>query len=133
MQGNGPPVYADELLATLAGKRLARGYRQLVAFVEACESGSIFEGMLVNFLSIFATTAANDRESSWGTYCPSALLLHHWQRMLVRKIIHSSQEGHAAALHTHLCWHGHRSKTCLRTPLYGCFCCHTLHPLAPES
>ena len=39
-------------------------------YVEACESGSIFEGLLSDALNIYATTASNARESSWGTYCP---------------------------------------------------------------
>jgi legumain len=65
-----PPIYADELLSTLQMKHQARGYRQMVVFVEACESGSIFEGMLDGEMGIFATTAANAEESSWGTYCP---------------------------------------------------------------
>lgn len=37
---------------------------------EACESGSIFEGLLSDSLNIYATTASNAVESSWGTYCP---------------------------------------------------------------
>jgi legumain len=37
---------------------------------EACESGSIFEGLLSDSLNIYATTASNSVESSWGTYCP---------------------------------------------------------------
>lgn len=40
------------------------------SYIEACESGSIFEGLLEDKLGIYATTAANGRESSWGTYCP---------------------------------------------------------------
>ncbi|CAD6270967.1 unnamed protein product [Miscanthus lutarioriparius] len=36
----------------------------------ACESGSIFEGLLPKNISVYATTAANAEESSWGTYCP---------------------------------------------------------------
>ena len=39
-------------------------------YLEACESGSIFEGLLPEDLNIYATTAANAEESSWGTYCP---------------------------------------------------------------
>lgn len=39
-------------------------------YVEACESGSIFEGLLSDGLAIYATTASNAQESSWGTYCP---------------------------------------------------------------
>lgn len=38
--------------------------------MEACESGSIFEGLLPTGLNIYATTASNAEESSWGTYCP---------------------------------------------------------------
>ena len=39
-------------------------------YVEACESGSMFEGLLTDKLNIYVTTAANAYESSWGTYCP---------------------------------------------------------------
>ena len=41
-----------------------------VVLVQACESGSMFEGLLPTDLDIYATTAANAKESSWGTYCP---------------------------------------------------------------
>ncbi|CAI5525877.1 unnamed protein product [Closterium sp. Naga37s-1] len=41
-----------------------------VFYLEACESGSIFEGLLPPNIHIYATTAANAEESSWGTYCP---------------------------------------------------------------
>ena len=43
----------------------------MVLFIEACESGSIFQGMLDDSLAnVWATTAANAMESSWGVYCP---------------------------------------------------------------
>lgn len=38
----------------------------LHSYIEACESGSIFEGLLEDDLRIYATTAANAHESSWG-------------------------------------------------------------------
>jgi Peptidase C13 family len=38
--------------------------------VEACESGSMFQGMMPEDLNIYVTTASNAVESSWGTYCP---------------------------------------------------------------
>ena len=41
-----------------------------VFYLEACESGSIFEGLLPNNINIYATTAANAMESSYATYCP---------------------------------------------------------------
>lgn len=41
-----------------------------VLYIEACESGSVFEGMMPDNLSIYVSTASNTVESSWGTYCP---------------------------------------------------------------
>ena len=41
-----------------------------VFYLEACESGSMFEGLLPEGLNIYVTTASNAVESSWGTYCP---------------------------------------------------------------
>jgi len=45
-------------------------FNKLVFYMEACESGSMFEGVLPTNQSIYVTTAANAKESSWGTYCP---------------------------------------------------------------
>jgi len=44
-------------------------YGQMVLYIEACESGSMFEGLLASNINVYATTAANSIESSWGTYC----------------------------------------------------------------
>ena len=41
-----------------------------VIYVEACEAGSIFEGLLKEEWNIYVTTASNADESSWATYCP---------------------------------------------------------------
>lgn len=38
----------------------------MVLYVEACESGSMFQGLLDDSLPIYAVTAANAFESSWG-------------------------------------------------------------------
>ncbi|KNA12578.1 hypothetical protein SOVF_124600 [Spinacia oleracea] len=65
-----PYLYADELIDTLKQKHASGTYKSLVFYVEACESGSIFEGLLPEGLNIYATTASNAVESSWGTYCP---------------------------------------------------------------
>lgn len=65
-----PYLYADELIDTLKKKHAAGTYKSMVFYLEACESGSIFEGLLPEGLNIYATTAANAVESSWGTYCP---------------------------------------------------------------
>lgn len=41
-----------------------------VIYVEACESGSVFEGIMPRDLNIYVTTASNAEENSFGTYCP---------------------------------------------------------------
>jgi len=62
-------LYANNLIATLQWMNENNKYRQMVIYVEACESGSMFEGILPQNISIYATTAANSEESSWETYC----------------------------------------------------------------
>ncbi|KAK7311408.1 hypothetical protein RJT34_09540 [Clitoria ternatea] len=63
-------VFASDLIEVLKKKHASGTYKSLVFYLEACESGSIFEGLLPEGLNIYATTAANAEESSWGTYCP---------------------------------------------------------------
>jgi legumain len=43
-------------------------FNELVFYMEACESGSMFPD-LASDSKIFAVTAANAKESSWGYYC----------------------------------------------------------------
>ncbi|XP_022872058.1 vacuolar-processing enzyme-like [Olea europaea var. sylvestris] len=65
-----PYLYANDLVDVLKKKHASGTYKSLVFYLEACESGSIFEGLLPEGLNIYATTASNAEESSWGTYCP---------------------------------------------------------------
>merc|ERR1712039_640252 len=44
------------------------GYKELLFYLEACESGSIFQNLL-KAPNAKAMTAANAKESSWGWYC----------------------------------------------------------------
>uniref|UniRef100_A0A0D6QUT4 Legumain prodomain domain-containing protein n=1 Tax=Araucaria cunninghamii TaxID=56994 RepID=A0A0D6QUT4_ARACU len=66
----GPFLYADDFIDVLKKKYAAGTYNEMVIYVEACESGSIFEGLLPEGMNIYVTTASNAEESSWGTYCP---------------------------------------------------------------
>lgn len=43
-------------------------YKKLVFYLEACESGSMFDKLLPPNISIYATTAANPDESSYACY-----------------------------------------------------------------
>uniref|UniRef100_A0A914RKM5 Legumain n=1 Tax=Parascaris equorum TaxID=6256 RepID=A0A914RKM5_PAREQ len=51
-----------------------RRYDQLVFYLEACESGSMFNGILPADI-VYVITAANDHESSWGYYCDNDMRL----------------------------------------------------------
>jgi legumain len=44
-------------------------YKEMTVYIEACESGSMFENILEDNLNIYAVSAANSTESSWASYC----------------------------------------------------------------
>ncbi|XP_047331620.1 vacuolar-processing enzyme-like [Impatiens glandulifera] len=67
---NLPFLYGQDLIEVLKKKHAANSYKTMVIYVEACESGSVFEGIMPTDLNIYVTTASNAEESSWGTYCP---------------------------------------------------------------
>jgi len=63
-------LHSATLNAALIKAYSSQLFRRLVFYLETCESGSMFEGVLPLGLPIYAVTAANAHESSWGTYCP---------------------------------------------------------------
>uniref|UniRef100_A0A453S9L7 Vacuolar-processing enzyme n=1 Tax=Aegilops tauschii subsp. strangulata TaxID=200361 RepID=A0A453S9L7_AEGTS len=67
---NLPFVYAGDFIKVLWQKHASKSYSNMIIYVEACECGSIFEGLMPQDLNIYVTTAANAEESSWGAYCP---------------------------------------------------------------
>ncbi|KAF4364734.1 hypothetical protein F8388_013765, partial [Cannabis sativa] len=67
---NMPFLYGMDFIEVLKKKHPAGTYRKMVIYVEACESGSIFEGIMPKDMNIYVTTASNAQENSWGTYCP---------------------------------------------------------------
>ncbi|EFO25715.2 peptidase C13 family protein [Loa loa] len=50
-------------------------FKRLVFYMEACESGSMFENVLPKNIDVYAVTAANSHESSWGCYCDNIMKL----------------------------------------------------------
>jgi len=62
-------LHAKELNAALKKMHASKMFKKLVFYLEACESGSMFQGLLPKDIDVYATTAANATESSWGTYC----------------------------------------------------------------
>jgi legumain len=67
---DGSLLYSDQLNSALVQMYNQRMYKQLTFYMEACESGSMFDGLLAPNISVYATTAADPTESSWGWYCP---------------------------------------------------------------
>ncbi|XP_058227716.1 vacuolar-processing enzyme isoform X1 [Rhododendron vialii] len=63
-------LYASDLIDVLKKKHDSNTFKSMVFYLEACESGSIFEGLLPEGLNIYATTASNPAESSFASYCP---------------------------------------------------------------
>ncbi|KRZ67041.1 Legumain, partial [Trichinella papuae] len=57
-----------ELNKTLTEMYRLKKYGQMLIYIEACESGSMFKNVLPNNIKIYATTAANARESSYACY-----------------------------------------------------------------
>lgn len=62
-------LYANDLNAAFNYMHDNKMYSELVFYLEACESGSMFDGILKDNIGVYAITAANPDESSWGTYC----------------------------------------------------------------
>ncbi|XVE57720.1 hypothetical protein DITRI_Ditri04bG0112000 [Diplodiscus trichospermus] len=67
---NMPFLYAMDFIDVLKKKHAAGSYKEMIIYVEACESGSIFEGIMPKDINVYVTTASNAQENSWGTYCP---------------------------------------------------------------
>lgn len=62
-------LYATDLLKAFQDMHAAKMYKNLIYYLEACESGSMFTNLPTD-INIYAVSAANDHESSWGYYCP---------------------------------------------------------------
>jgi len=60
---------AKILQDTLIKMNKKQMYKEMTIYVEACYSGTMFDGLLPPNLNIYAVTAANTEESSWGDYC----------------------------------------------------------------
>ncbi|XP_071784393.1 legumain-like [Asterias amurensis] len=60
-------LYAKDLITTLKSMSAAQKFQKLVFYLEACESGSMFEN-LPNSINIYATTASGPDKSSYACY-----------------------------------------------------------------
>lgn len=62
-------LYEKDLTPVLLGMKAANQYNELVFYLEACESGSMFNNFPTD-KKLYAVTASNPDESSWADYCP---------------------------------------------------------------
>jgi len=61
-------IHAKDINKAIEKLQKKGGYKELLFYLEACESGSIFHKLL-KAPNAKALTAANPKESSWGWYC----------------------------------------------------------------
>merc|ERR1712070_1234739 len=66
---NAGVLHKTELQTTLQTMSDNKMFNKLTFYLETCESGSMFEDM--NIPGVYALSAANPTESSWGSYCGS--------------------------------------------------------------
>jgi legumain len=62
-------LYAPDLLSILQYMWKKQQYQELVFYLEACESGSMFQELPTN-QKLYAVTAANADQASYASYCP---------------------------------------------------------------
>jgi len=61
-------LYAKDLNQTITTMHAQNKYKQLVLYIESCESGSMVEDILLPNINIYSTTASNAKESSYACY-----------------------------------------------------------------
>jgi legumain len=66
-----PLLHADQLISTLKTMHQNQQYAQMTIYIEACESGSMFNGLLPDDINVYAVTAATPYESSYACYYSS--------------------------------------------------------------
>jgi legumain len=62
-------LYADKLNSAVEYMHENKMFKEMTMYMESCESGSMFENILKKDINVYAVSAANSRESSWGAYC----------------------------------------------------------------
>lgn len=68
---SGPAIYANELNAVFESMSKNHVFKELVFYLESCNSGSMFAGFNTRWKKdIFIVTASSSYESSFATYCP---------------------------------------------------------------
>ncbi|KAK8761364.1 hypothetical protein V5799_027369 [Amblyomma americanum] len=61
-------LHAKPFINVIKKMHQEKKFAKMVIYIEACESGSMFDGLLPKNVDVYATTAANDKESSFACY-----------------------------------------------------------------
>ncbi|XP_047340027.1 vacuolar-processing enzyme-like [Impatiens glandulifera] len=77
-------IYAHELNQVMKKMHAKKSYKTLVFYLEACEGGSMLDGLLPEGMNIYATTATNTTHDSYAHYCPEDIFnsLHDYTTCL---------------------------------------------------
>jgi len=67
--GDGDVLYARDINDAIETLHQKGGYKELIFYVEACHSGSIFQGLL-KAPNAFAVTSSTAKQQSFFNYCP---------------------------------------------------------------
>ncbi|XP_066954828.1 legumain-like [Macrobrachium rosenbergii] len=62
-------LMADEFAAVVTSMHDEGKYKEIMIYIEACESGSMFEDLYPASLKAYGLSASSPSESSWATYC----------------------------------------------------------------
>ncbi|CEO97049.1 hypothetical protein PBRA_005653 [Plasmodiophora brassicae] len=65
---DGSYLYGSDLVDSLKDMYENGKFKRAVIFIEACESGSMVDGILPTYIDVFVATAAGDTESSYAYY-----------------------------------------------------------------
>ncbi|CAF0747156.1 unnamed protein product [Didymodactylos carnosus] len=61
-------LYAKDFNTAIKKMHTEKKYKQMVIYIEACESGSMLEDLLADNINVYGTTASNAEESSYACY-----------------------------------------------------------------
>nr|BAF51711.1 tick legumain [Haemaphysalis longicornis] len=61
-------LHAKPFVNVIKKMHKQKKFAKMVIYIEACESGSMFDGLLPENVNVYATTAANPDESSYACY-----------------------------------------------------------------
>lgn len=63
-------LYAYQLSIAFRNMYSKRMYNRMVVYIEACESGSMFEEYIETYWNILAVTSSRPGQNGYATYCP---------------------------------------------------------------